>query len=340
MRSQFASVATGVALVAAAGCSGGGTPSTVVPSSAVVPLAVSRSGALSPVPFGIDRAPRHRLNLRAVSDASVGFLYVGQFSATPVQEYHLTNVKNKPPLCSLPGQGVNGIAVDQSGNLWVPNGTGGGQGYTQEYAPHCGAAMLQIADSNGQPADAAFDRHHNIYILNIFGVSGKPGSIDVYDHTGNALRTLSDPSFNELIGIGIDAHDNAFVSNRTSSGSATVEEFPHGKMPGMVLGGIQLGLPGAPQLDRNDNLIITDWNSYTLNVYAPPYTASPTITPMVGLSLWCPLDRAQTHLYCADLGGSVDVYRYPGGAYDYSFTNGLTPSGFATGSAPDPTTRL
>jgi hypothetical protein len=240
----------------------------------------------------------------------------------------------------LPGTSVNGIATDRAGNLWVPNGTGGGQGYTQEYAPNCGAAMLKITDPNGQPADAGFDSKHDVYILNIFDAAGQPGSVNVYDAHGTLLRSLTDPSFSELIGIATDSHDNVFVSNRTSQGVATVVEFPGGKMPGTLLSAITLGLPGAPQLDRANNLIITDWQAYTLNVYAPPYTQAPTVTPMHGLSLWCPLDRHEDHLYCADLGGSVDVYTYPGGAYAYSFTNGLVPSGFATGSAVNPAAPL
>ena len=75
----------------------------------------------------------------------------------------------------------------------------------------------------------------------------------------------------------------------------------------------------------------------TLDVYAKPYTGTPTVTPMAGLSLWCPLNRMETRLSCPDLGtGAVDVYRYPGGTYLYSYSNGLSPSGFATGAANDP----
>ncbi|HEY2475660.1 MAG TPA: hypothetical protein VGI19_12800, partial [Candidatus Cybelea sp.] len=295
---------------------------------------------VSPIPPRIRAAARIAPIFAAPAGGHSGDLYVGQFSGTPVQEYPLNNKKNGPPVCSLPGQSVNGIAVDQSGNLWVPNGTGGGQGYTQEYAPNCGAAMLQITDNDGQPADVAFDSHKNIYILSIFGKSGAPGSVDVYNSGGTLLRNLSDPTFSELIGVASDSHNNVFVSNRQSNGVANVLEFKHGKMPGTVLSAITLGLPGAPQLDKHNNLIITDWEAYTLNVYAPPYDGSPTVTPMNGLSLWCPLDRKQTRLYCADTAGSLDVYAYPSGKYLYSFTNGLSSSGFPTGSATTPAARL
>ncbi|HEY1682865.1 MAG TPA: hypothetical protein VGF98_14560 [Candidatus Tumulicola sp.] len=347
---QVGRIVSAAAFALAAGCSGNNSetadssqafaPATVG-SSVSQELTIGRNGAVSPVSAMRDRSIHHLVGIDTiVPDAAKGYLYVGQFSGSPIQEYHLNNKRNKAALCSLTGTSINGIAVDRAGNLWVPNGTGGGAGYTQEYAPNCGKALLNIADPNGQPADVGFDRQHHIYILNIFGVAGAPGSVDVYDNTGTLLRTLTYSTFNELIGIAADSHDNIFVSNRDPQGTADVVEFPHGKMPGTLLSGIVLGLPGAPQFDRSNNLIITDWNNYTQNVYAPPYNGSPTVTPMQGLSLWCPLNRKETLLFCADLGGSVDVYAYPSGTYEYSFTNGLSPSGFATGAATDPAAPL
>ncbi|MEO6990381.1 MAG: hypothetical protein ABI346_08145 [Candidatus Baltobacteraceae bacterium] len=305
-------------------------------------LTVARSGAVSVLPAGLTIRTRHLRPSARVGPDKVpkGYTYVGQFSGPTVQEYYKNNKANNPPQCTVPGQSVNGIAVDPSGNLWVPNGTGGGQGYTQEYAPNCGAAKLNISDPNGQPADVGFDSKGNIYILNIFDANGNAGTVNIYDSGGSLIGSLSDPSFNELIGIGTDGNDNVFVSNRDVNGIANVVEFPAGTMPGTVLSGITLGLPGAPTFDSANDLIITDWQAYTLNVYAPPYMGSPTTTPMQGLSLWCALGRLERRLYCADLGGSVDAYAYPSGAYLYSYTNGLIPSGFATGIGNDPPAAL
>lgn len=351
---RFGYVLVAVSCAVTAGCSGNTSTtagSLVAPVGAAqqsllrsnAGLTVARSGAVSVVPAGMKLSATRPswMRLGAGPDAGNADTYVSQFSGTPVQEYHERNKRNKPPLCSLPGQSVNGIAVDAAGNLWVPSGTGGGQGYTQEYAPNCGAAGMRVTDPNGQPADVGFDSKGNIYILNIFDANGAAGTVNIYNSSGTMTGSLSDPSFNELIGIGTDSKDDIFVSNRQSNGAANVVEFPGGQMPGTVLSGIVLGLPGAPQLDRHDNLIITDWNALTLNVYAPPYSGSPTVTPMQGLSLWCPLSHSEKRLSCADLGnGSVDVYAYPSGTYLYSYTNGLSPSGFATGAATDPAAPL
>jgi len=338
-------------LFAVTGCAGAPGQPVAVGGGAVtqsvargrLEFAVARSGAASPVSGRLVGTARRPNLLRYATPAAgkKGFTFVSQFSGPPVQEYHKNNKDNGAPLCALPGSSVNGIAVDPAGNLWVPSGTGGGAGYTQEYAANCGAAKAKVVDPNGQPADVGFDHHGDLYIMNIFGAGGAAGSVNIYDKAGPLTGSLSDPTFNELIGIATDSHDDIFVSNRQSNGDANVVEFAAGKMPGTVLTSIVLGLPGAPQLDRKNNLIITDWEAYTLNVYAPPYTGAPTVTSMQGLSLWCPLDRNERQLYCADLGnGSVDVYEYPSGAYAYSYTNGLSPSGFATGIANQPAAPL
>ena len=45
----------------------------------------------------------------------------------------------------------------------------------------------------------------------------------------------------------------------------------------------------------------------------------------------------QTHVFCGDAdNGSIDVYAYPGNAYNVSYTAGLSPSALVTGVAPAP----
>lgn len=128
-----------------------------------------------------------------------------------------------------------------------------------------------------------------------------------------------------------------FVSNLSSGNQGIVIEFPHGKMPGQQLAGVSLRLPGVPTFDSSNNLIIADWGNKTIDVFAPPYTGAPTTSKVMGTSIWCALDRPEKHLYCGDAGqGAIDVYAYPGDAYLYSYTAGLSASALVTGIAPDP----
>ena len=259
---------------------------------------------------------------------------VAQFGGSTVLWFFLNNRNDKPPIDCEPASSTNGIAIDRTGNLWVPDGRAN---TTTEYARNCGGPKLTIPDPTGEPADVGFDSTNRVYILNLNNVSGPP-TVQYYNRTNGAqLGTLSDPSFNILFGIGTDSLGNVFVSNLTPNNVGIVIEFPHGKMPGSQLSGVHLGLPGAPTFDSANNLIITDWLHETIDVFTPPYTGSPTTAPLMGSSIWCKLNHDQIHLFCGDAdNGSIDVYGYPANAYKYSYTSGLSPDALVTGVAPDP----
>jgi hypothetical protein len=259
---------------------------------------------------------------------------VAEFGARSVFWFFLNNIHNRYPTDCERASSTNGIAIDRDGNLWVPNGRAN---TTTEYAPNCGSAKLTIPEPTGEPADVGFDGTNRVYILNLNNVSGPP-TVEFYNSTNGAhLGTLSDPSFHNLFGIGTDRLGNVFVSNLTMNNVGTVVEFPHGRMPGSQLSGVSLGLPGAPTFDSANNLIIADWLRNTIDVFSPPYTGSPTTAPLMGASIWCKLNHWQNHLYCGDAGnGSIDVYKYPGNAYKYSYTSGLSANALVTGVAPAP----
>lgn len=270
-----------------------------------------------------------------VRDAGAsGHIAAAQFGATSVLWFPLNDKKDKQPSVCEPASSTNGIAIDRNGNLWVPNGRAD---TTTEYAPNCGSAIQTITDSTGEPADVGFSGKNRVYILNLNDHSGPP-TVEVYNvKSGQQVGMLSDPSFAVLFGIGTDQLGNVFVSNLTTSNVGNVVEFPHGKMPGTQLSGIALGLPGAPTFDRSNNLIISDWLNYTIDVFAPPYTGSPATSPLQGASIWCKLNHSQTNLFCGDADfGAVDVYAYPGNAYRYSYSAGLSASALVAGVAPDP----
>lgn len=299
---------------------------------------VSVGGAKSMLPQGFKPnavRPRWMVSPPTVNDTTGrAHIAVAQFGGTSVSWFRLNNQNNKPPIDCEPASSTNGIAIDRAGNLWVPDGRAN---TTTEYGPDCGSAKLTIPDPTGEPADVGFDGKNRVYILNLNNVSGPP-TVEYYNSTtGAQLGTLSDPSFNILFGVGTDSLGNVFVSNLTTNNVGIVIEFPHGKMPGSQLSGINLGLPGAPTFDRANNLIITDWLRETIDVFSPPYTGSPTTSPLMGSSIWCKLNHDQIHLFCGDAdNGSIDVYAYPGNAYKYSYTSGLSPDALVTGVAPAP----
>ncbi|HEY5426606.1 MAG TPA: hypothetical protein VIJ77_08665 [Candidatus Tumulicola sp.] len=343
------SVLTGYALGATAaaallaGCSASSSPT---PAGGFGPAApqhrqatgyrpmVTSDGVMSVLPAGFTPSTHRPAWMKSppAKDVKPG-LAVAQFGGDTVLWFKKSNKKNKPPAVCQPASSTNGIRVDRQGNLWVPDGRAN---TTTEYAPNCGAALITIPDPTGEPADVALDPAGNVYIMNINNLSGPP-TVAVYKPTGKQIRTLSDPSFNTLFGVGSDRNGNVFVSNQTTGNVGNVIEFPKGKMPGHALTGIHLGLPGTPAFDSKGNLIISDWLAATIDVFAPPYDGAPTTSPLMGASIWCPLNKAGKQIYCGDAeNGSIDVYAYPGGAYLYSYTNSLSASLLVTGVSPFP----
>src|SRR5580692_1713861 len=115
---QVARIVSASAFALAAGCSADNS-GAAVSSQAFAPVAarpsvsqeltVGRNGAVSPVSTTRERSLHHLVGIDTIlPDAAKGYLYVGQFSGSPVQEYHLNNKRNKSALCSLTGTSING----------------------------------------------------------------------------------------------------------------------------------------------------------------------------------------------------------------------------------------
>jgi hypothetical protein len=313
-----------------------------------IPSDLIHNGLVSLIPWrhSIDHHPGWMRSAPAnLKSHESGGIYVTDVYGDPINLYRVPNHKNAGPVCQTADvYNVNQIAVDRSGDLWVPQGgQSQGAGIVQEVLPNCGADGASIEVSNGQPADVAFDSKGNIYIGKIvdYNPSGESisGTVGIYTASGSYVGELTDPSFTSLngtlllTGIAIDRADNCYVSHFAPSGGGEIVEFPGCKPAthGNVLKGPQPWSPGKPQLDSAGNLLVIDFtffHSYritTLSVYAPPYDhAAKTVISLYGPAIACPLNRSENAIYCADYNtNAVDVYSYPSGAYLYSFNKGI-----------------
>ena len=291
------------------------------PMSVVAPhrLGVSTEGR--PLPGWMKLAP---------AGTAKGYAYVSQFGLTDVNQYAARNQKNAPPLCQISGQPfVNGIAVDSSKNVWIPQG-GEMTGTTTEFAPNCGKALFSIPDTDGQPAAIAFDRKHDAYIENIMGANGPPGNIDVYaPGKKKTLTVLQDSSAFLWFDLALDSKDNVFMVYSDVYNKGHVVEFAGGKNSPAPLP-MSLGFPGGLTFDTSGNLLVVDQDAVNVSVFKPPFTGKPIGTfSLQGDSIPCRFARGGKLLYCSDfVNGSVDVYAYdpskPSATkYSYSFTNGI-----------------
>jgi hypothetical protein len=325
------------------------------------------NGLISMVPLDIQRDPHPawmRLrNTRPNDSSDIAWVSGFEFPSL-IGRFSLPNKNNAPPSCQTPGvDAVNYIGTDSKGNLWVPAGNNGPlTGTVQEY--NCnGSYGTVISVPYGQPSDVAVDLNGDVIVGDIAdytpfqgGYYYTSGTANIYTSSGSFIGKLSDPSFfpphppgfdnfSRLAGVAVDANNNCYVSHYDRTGAGEVVEFAGCKPAdkGKILAGPHPWEPGKPTFDSAGNLIITDITfdqGYRVmygSVYKPPYDAPAFKTFKTwGLSGSCPLDSAQKNLYCASqFAGSVDVYSYPAGKYQYSFNNGLQQTG-ATGIAIAP----
>jgi hypothetical protein len=369
MRLFSTGLCTTVAVALLAGCSGNmsQTPSTF--GSGVSPQTMIKNGRehrQKPV----WRSPANLVNNDAVrpwfhttlakltavrrpSGSLSKGIYVNQFYGNAVYAYQNKNTGNNPPACTVPtgsSSYVNGISVDQAGNLITPLGSN----YSGQHAVEvwqgpgmCGASVGSFLEPFGQPASAvAFDAiHSTIWIGNIFDNSGAPGSISICSlSSGGCTTNLTNAAMYKVAGIAVDpSSGDCWASAEDYSGVASLTYFAGCTGGGVQATGFMNTDYGSLQFDKNGNLVSMDKTGLQLWVY---HGCNPTCTlvggpfPLTNECVWGNLNKQSMTLACgATLAGQVDIYYYSptGLTYWYSFNNGLSVSGTVEGISYNPT---
>lgn len=325
-----------VALISLCGCSASGMPRSPNGNAAW-------TRAELPIPPEVRAAlprPDARLLVGASENAgSKGGVYVSQFYTTLVGEYAAHNTQNQPPFCQISGiEYVDSIGVDPKGTLYVPQGS---VDVITTYARDCGAQGTTLSDPYGQPEDVAFNQKTGaVYVSNLHGPAmGAAGSISVYPKGATSPSgKLSNHSVYQSNGVAVDKSGNVFESYLSSGSVPGIVEYKGGKMPGKLLKLNGLQYPDGLEFDKAGNLIVVDVTSAAAFVFAPRLSGGPTSTiALKGYSIQGKLDQVYKNLFVSDQqNGTLDVYAYPAGTYEYSVTNGLTKSNDVIGAAVDP----
>ncbi|HEY6327446.1 MAG TPA: hypothetical protein VIW73_13160 [Candidatus Cybelea sp.] len=252
-------------------------------------------------------------------------LYVSDEAYATVNIYSLPSYSQIGQISGL--YSPEGITTDKKGNLYVSSL----HGYTVTvYKQGQTTPFLTLTDSNG-PDDVAIAKNDDVLVSDV------AGGVDVYQpgQTMPFVR-LTSGAILHVNGVGVDASNNVYAAGQDSRNSGVVVEYAN-----MSGGGTNLGLKGLTQpagvlIDNHGNIVVSDFSSNLIDIYAPGATA-PSSTISVNSPTHIGLNNRENRIY-APQGNkhATEVLTYPGGSVIKTIAGGYFLSGAARSPAPVP----
>lgn len=232
-----------------------------------------------------------------------------------------------------------GMVVDRHHQLWVANTNastivGFKRGSTSPFTT--------LNDPGYYPVTVAVGNDGTVYAANVVSLSGPPGNVAVFANgSTNPTATLTYSGFLLVLGLGIDANNNLYVSYQPSSGPAAVVEFPSGSQTAQPVPLSDIS-EGDITFDRQSDLVMEN-GSGGLGVWTSPYSGGPARSiPAFGNEPT--FDRKENKVWVAYANFSTPKiigYNYTSGALVDTITNGWSVNGpIPYGVAIDPSAPL
>jgi hypothetical protein len=335
------------AAAALAGCSGAGS---VAPSGGTLPQASSSSLARGPGAhtvgtggqvFRYGDVSRHAAQRGWIAPAAKDggpILYGSSYDGGYI---NLDSQKgsNQAPIGQLTSGLLSpqGMVVDRHHQLWVANTNA----FTVvAFKRGSTTPFTTLNDPNYFPLSVAVDSNGTVYAANAQGTSGQPGNVTVWTKgSTNPTGTLTYPSFEIVLGVGVDASNNVYVSYIPMSGPPAMLEFPAGS--GTPVPVTLLNSPGDMTFDKAGDLVM-ETNMDVLGVWTPPYAggASRTIQAFGNEPTLSKSDHRVWIAYANFSTPKIEGYDYTSGKLVDTITNGWTASAIPYGVALDPAQRI
>ncbi|MBV9263213.1 MAG: hypothetical protein JO324_02755 [Candidatus Eremiobacteraeota bacterium] len=267
-------------------------------------------------------------------------LYGSSYDGGFINIYH-EHGTNQSPIGQLTNGLVSpqGIIVDKHHQIWVANTNaftilGFQRGAT--------TAFTTLNDPGYFPVSIAVDGNGTVYAANAQGQSGQSGNVTYWTKgSTNPSGTLTYSTFQVVLGIGVDASNNVYVSYVPKSGPPAVVEFPAGSQTGQVLPMSDVTISDIT-FDKQSNLVMED-GSGGLGIWAPPYSGPPSRT-LNAFGNEPTLGKHEHKVWIAYANFSnpmIEGYDYITGTQVDVITNGWTQnSAIPYGVAVDPPAKL
>jgi hypothetical protein len=206
----------------------------------------------------------------------------------------------------------------------------------------CGAQVASLAESYGQPVDAA---SANALTGKIAVAIVNPGSIAVCSVQAGCTTNLTNANINLMLSVAMDDKGNCWGSGASPGSTAVLVYFAKCAGGGQLTTGFVNSSVGGLDIDPKGNLVAID--GYANNVGAvyvysgckPSCAKLGGPFPLLGKAARGHLNRRGTAFAAMDYDNKqVDVYSYSPTAltYKYSFNDGISSSLSPLGVAYSP----
>jgi hypothetical protein len=290
---------------AVAGCSANSpaTPSSYAPLGASSSASVRQNVLLS---HGYGSAAAHRaLSPGWISpDAKrkkKSLIYWGSYDNSTI--YVFSAKGTNPP---VKGQITTGLSnperlfVDKALNVYATNI---GNNTITAYKRGATSPFLTISSGVNSPTGLTVDAAGTVYCANVGN-----DTITVYPK-GQTSPSLTIPAFAEYLAV--DAQDNLYASE-----ASAVYKFAPGSTAGTNLN-LNIGSPGALEVDKSGNIIILDGESSSIDVFPAGQTQPSKKVPVTaGFPFAISLNQKETQVYASvEVSGYfiVQALAYPNG---------------------------
>jgi hypothetical protein len=270
-----------------AGCGG----ATTVPEAATQPVA---------------RNEQSRISLDTMNSK---LLYIARHSFGDVRIYNSQTLALVGTLSGITDPA--GVALDSRRNVYVVD-----QGLNDVKVFHRGSGtpFETLTDPDGFALQVAVGNDGTAYVTNEYSTHLGNGNVVEYaPGQTKPSRRIDDPHFSVVEDVGLDSHNNLYVTFFDFHSVGHVNEYPpgstHGKTLPMTLHGA-----GGIELDSSNDLVLVDPNGGAVKVFAqgssvPKYEFAPQLSP------WdVALASHSTRAFVTD--------QFTGNTYEYALPSG------------------
>lgn len=292
-----------------AGCAGNATPGTTPATANSVPNLALTGIPSQYWPLMAKRRPSNRM--RSHASAYPPDLYVADdVGLTPVGSVDVLSRTKYYELGDITN-GVNfplNVSLDARGNLYVVNT---GTANVTEYAPNATSPTFTYSTAIMAPLDAVADSHGSVYEADY----GRDAVTEFAQGNDSVIATCQPGG--HVYGVAVDSKNDVFVDYYGAGGLGYLAEYAGG-LHGCNATAFSLTFsgPGGLVLDKNNDLIVCDPGSASVDVVPPPYNGvGRTIGSGFAFPYHVRLNRKNSLAFVADpLNATVTVVNYQTGA--------------------------